>query len=184
MLKVKRVITGIMFCVFFISIVCAVAAAENMFVCDLGVNKIGPKPADTEAQGNVVFYLDESKQELTYKLMVEKIQDVYMAHLHIGPAGKEGQTVAWLYPLPGDVPADRTIKGEFNGILAEGVIRPEDLKNGITIEELLESLTKGNAYVNVHTEKFYMGAIRGQVYSEEFASRMMDENPPAAGNNK
>ena len=170
----------IMFCVFFITIASAVSAAENTFICDLEVNKIGPKPADTQANGSAVFYFDESKHELTYKLMVEKIQDVSMAHLHIGPAGKEGQLAVWLYPPPGESRADRKIEGEFNGTLADGVIRPEDLKDGVSFNELIESLTNGNAYVNIHTEKFVMGAVRGQIYSDRIASRM-EANPTAAG---
>ena len=180
MLKVEKKLTIIMFCIFFVSLATAGAAAQNMFVCKLETNKIGPKPADTEANGSVIFYLDESKQELTYKLLVEKIQDAYMAHLHIGPSDKEGQVAVWLYPIQDNGQASRTIEGEFNGTLADGVIRPEDLKSGITFEEVIESLNNGNAYVNVHTKKFFMGAIRGQVYSQEFASHM-EENPTAAG---
>lgn len=176
-------ITIVMFCIIFISFVSAASSADNMFVCDLVSSTIGPKPADTEATGSAVFYLDESRQELSYKLMVEKIQDTCMAHLHIGPSNKEGETAVWLYPPPGHNPEDRTIEGEFNGTLVDGVIRPEDLKNGITFEELVESLSNGNAYVNVHTEKFVMGAIRGQVHLGEFAAHM-EENPTAAGASK
>jgi len=180
MLKVNRKPTIYMFCFFFVIIASVGAAADNMFICDLTSNSIGPKPADTEANGSAIFLLDESKQELTYKLLVEKIEDAYMAHLHIGPADKEGQMAVWLYPLPGHDSAKRIIEGEFNGTLAEGVISPEDLKNGVTFEELIEALRNDNAYVNVHTEKFVMGAIRGQVQSEQYTSHM-ERLPTAAG---
>jgi len=180
MLKVNRKFAIFICCFFLITIVSSAAAEESMFVCDLAVNKIGPKPADTKAKGSVIFLFDEAKQELTYKLMVEKIEDVYMAHLHIGSPDKQGPMAAWLYPVDDHQAAERIIAGEFNGTLADGVIRPEDLEDGISFEEMMQSLGNGNAYVNVHTKEFYMGAIRGQVYPEEIAGRM-EENPTAAG---
>jgi len=180
MLKINRKLTIFMFCIFFVITASVGAAADNMFICDLTSNSIGPKPADTEANGSAIFLFDENKQELTYKLLVEKIEDAYMAHLHIGPADKEGLLAVWLYPLPGHKPAKRTIEGQFNGTLAEGVIGTEDLENGVTYEELIESLRNDNAYVNVHTEKFVMGAIRGQVHSEQYTSHM-ERMPTAAG---
>jgi len=168
--QAKKKLVVIMCSIFFIILAASAwAARDSMFICQLESNKIGPKPADTEANGSVIFYLDESQQELTYKVLVEKIQDAYMAHLHIGASHKEGQIAVWLYPVREDEKENRTIEGEFNGTLADGVIRPENLKNDITFEELVESLRNGNAYVNVHTEKFVMGAIRGQVYSQDFA---------------
>ena len=180
MLKVNRKLTIFMFCIFFATIASVGAATDNIFICDLESNTIGPKPADTEANGSAIFLFDENKQELTYKLLVEKIEDAYMAHLHIGPADKEGLLAVWLYPLPGHKPAKRTIEGQFNGTLAEGVIGTEDLENGVTYEELIESLRNDNAYVNVHTEKFVMGEIRGQVHSQQYSSHI-ERMPPAAG---
>jgi hypothetical protein len=160
---VNRQIVIVMFCIFLITLVSGALAADNMFVCDLAKCKIGPKPSDTDATGNVVFYLDKNKNELSYKLMVEKIKDTYMAHLHLGSSDKEGIIAAWLYPSQDHGYGKRIIEGEYSGILADGVIRQEDLENGITFEQLIESLRAGNAYVNVHTQKFVMGAIRGQV---------------------
>ena len=62
----------------------------------------------------------KSKQELSCKLLVEKIEAAYMTHLPIGPAEKEGLLAFWLYPLPGHGPDERTIEGQFNGILQKG----------------------------------------------------------------
>ena len=187
MLKERGIITIIVCCTFFITLVSAAAAAtetaDNMFVCDLEVNKVGPKPADTIANGNVIFLLDEEKNELSYKIHVEDIEDVYMAHLHMGPSKKEGIIATWLYPVDEHDSENRTIEGEFTGTLAEGVIRQEDLKHGITLEEIIESLGNGNSYVSVHTKNFVMGAVRGQVYLEGLASQM-EKNPTAAGNNQ
>lgn len=183
MLKEKRMLAVILFCVVFVTFPSPGNGADNMFVCDLQCNKIGPKPAETEATGSAVFLLDESGQELSYKLMVEKIHDAYMAHLHIGSADSQGQMAAWLYPVGDHKPENRVQEGQFSGVLAEGVIRPADLEGEVTFEEVADSLRNGNAYVNVHTEKFVMGAIRGQVRQGEFAAQM-EENPTAAGTSK
>ena len=155
-------------------------AAHSQFVCDLSVNTVGPKPANTNAEGNVIFLLDDVKKELSYKVQVEGIQDVYMVHIHMGPSGKEGIIATWLYPADEHNKENRTIEGNFRGTLAEGVIKQEDLGHGITFAELIESLKNGNAYVNVHTKKFFMGAIRGQVYSQELASHV-ERNTAAEG---
>jgi len=180
MLKEKRMLAVILFCVVFVTFPFPGNGADNMFVCDLQCNKIGPKPAETEATGSAVFLLDESGQELSYKLMVEKIHDAYMAHLHIGPADSQGQMAAWLYPVGDHKPENRVQEGQFSGVLAEGVIRPADLEGEVTFEEVADSLRNGNAYVNVHTEKYVMGEISGQIHAEEFADHM-DRMAPAAG---
>src|SRR5210317_2125181 len=99
MKKQKEILTIIMFCVFTMATVSAgLAAGHYRFSCNLYENKVGPKPANTEASGIVLFQLDEIKQEIVYQLRVEKIQDVYMAHLHMGASNKEGLLAVWLYP--------------------------------------------------------------------------------------
>lgn len=152
-----------MFCMLFVGFVSVGAAANSQFVSPLKCNKLGPKPADSEAEGRVVFHLDESKKELAYTIQVDGIKDAYMAHLHFGPEGKEGHIAAWLYPAENHDSPDRKIAGEFIGTLAEGVIRPKDLKHGITFAELVETMHNGDAYVSIHTTKYVMGALRGQV---------------------
>ena len=185
MLQAKKKLSVIIYSIFLISIAASEGRArDSMFICQLEGNKVGPKPADTRSNGSVIFFLDESKQELTYKVLVEKIQDANMARLHIGSADKGGQLAAWLYPAREDKKEKHTMEGEFNGTLADGVVRPEDLKNGITFEKLIDSLSNGNAYVNVHTEKFVTGAIRGQVYSRGFTKHMEKHLSAAGGSAK
>ncbi|MFW5898990.1 MAG: CHRD domain-containing protein, partial [Jiangellaceae bacterium] len=51
---------------------------------------------DTNATGVAIIKFDGD--ELTYKLNVANIEDVLMAHIHMGAAGENGPVVAWLYP--------------------------------------------------------------------------------------
>lgn len=89
---------------------------------------------------------------------------------------KEGLLAVCLYPRPGSTTQKKcTIEEEFNGTLAEGVIRKEDLKDGI-VGDLTQSLRSWNAYVNVHTRNCIMGELRGQVEIDQYVE-LRDEDP-------
>lgn len=96
-------------------------------------------------------------QELYYRLHVRDIDDVTAAHIHVGQPGEDGDVVAQLFS--GD-PA-----GEFNGLLAEGVITEADLTGPLTgdMDGLVQMLESGGLYVNVHTVVNPAGEIRGQI---------------------
>jgi CHRD domain len=163
MTKLNKKLTFIILCLFLAATVSIVWASICKFGCCLECNKSAPKPVLTDATGKVFFQLDEAKHELSYKLEVEKLRGAYMAHLHIGSTDKEGPIAVWLYPPHNHNAPNRLIEGEFNGILSQGVIRPEDLNDGITFDDLVKSMKNGKAYVNVHTKKYVRGEIRGQI---------------------
>jgi hypothetical protein len=120
-------------------------------------------PAQTRGQGQAIFQIDPDGTSISYKLIVANIQNVTMAHIHLAPAGVNGPVVTWLYP---DAPPAQLIPGRVNGVLAEGVITEFDLVGplaGATLEDLIEALRSGNAYVNVHTSQYPGGEIRGQI---------------------
>ena len=171
--KMRRGLSFMVFAFFVFSIITPVSAFDCEFTCSLQGNKVGPKPADTQAKGSVIFQFDEEKQEIFYKLQVEKIEDVYMAHLHIGPPSKQGPIAVWLYPAIDKVSPKRIIKEEYNGTLAQGTIKQKDIKEGITFEELIKHMKDNQTYVNVHTRKYIPGEIRGQVINsyEKIESR-------------
>ena len=96
-------------------------------------------------------------------------------HIHQGPAGTNGPVVVWLYPstTPGPGPLGA---GRIDGVIAEGTITAANLMGplaGQPLAALVDLLTGGNAYVNVHTNDgvaptntgpgdFPGGEIRGQ----------------------
>lgn len=147
-----------------IALTAAVAAAgsERNFVTHLTGDSEVP-PNDSTAQGQAVFHLSEDGTELHYMLIVANIKNVTQAHIHLAPAGVNGGVVAWLYP---DAPPAQLIPGRSDGVLAEGTITEDDLVNaleGAELEDLVEAILAGNAYVNVHTSQFGGGEIRGQL---------------------
>jgi hypothetical protein len=116
----------------------------------------------TKATGQAIFQLSKDGTELSYKLIVANIQNVFMAHIHIAPAGVNGPVVVWLYPSS---PPAQLIPGRSSGILAEGVITAANLVPSYrgTFDDLIAAIRAGNTYVNVHTNQYPPGEIRGQI---------------------
>jgi hypothetical protein len=138
----------------------AVLAVPTNFVAHLSGGEEVPAN-DSRAQGQAVFQLRDDG--LHYRLIVANIENVTMAHIHLAPAGANGPVVVWLYP---SAPPAQLIPGRSNGVLATGVITSANLVGQLTgqsLDALVEHLTNGNAYVNVHTSQFPGGEVRGQI---------------------
>lgn len=134
----------------------------------------------TDAEGKAEFKLVDNGTKIRFKLKVEEITNVWMAHIHLAPAGTNGGIVVWLYPRAAPPPA-QAIPGEFDGELAEGVITATDLVGdlaGQPLSALVDAMRAGNTYVNVHTNDFVglpntgpgdfgSGEIRGQLHEHD-----------------
>ena len=132
---------------------------------------------DTRAKGKAEFKLSKDGTELHYKLNVSKIDNAFMAHIHLGPAGANGPIVVWLFPSTAPVQGPLGA-GRFNGKIAEGTITAANLVGllaGQPLSALLDAIQAGNTYVNVHTNDgvaptntgpgdFPGGEIRGQIH--------------------
>jgi hypothetical protein len=118
---------------------------------------------DTLATGQAIFRLSKDGTVLHYRLIVANLENTRMAHIHLAPAGANGPVVAWLFP---SAPPATLISGRFSGVLATGHITAEDLVGplaGMSLDDLVAALEAGNAYVNVHTNQYPGGEIRGQI---------------------
>jgi hypothetical protein len=127
-------------------------------------------PRDTNARGVATFKLSEDGTELSYKVNVANIENVFASHIHCGAVGVNGPIGVTLFMgTPGG--------GRVDGTLAEGTITAPDPGNGCGWADLaavVAALNSGNTYVNVHTNDgvglpntgpgdFPGGEIRGQV---------------------
>jgi hypothetical protein len=120
-------------------------------------------PVSTSASGAASFWLSADGLELRFKLSVTTLNNVTMAHLHLGAAGENGPPVVWLYP---SAPPAKVIAGASNGVIAEGVIKAGDLSGslvGKTVADLVTAIKAHTIYVNVHTQDHGDGEIRGQL---------------------
>jgi hypothetical protein len=121
-------------------------------------------PAATRAQGQTIFRVAADGSSIHFQLNLANIENVTMAHIHLAPPGVNGPVVVWLYP---SAPPAQLIEGRFQGVLAAGVITEADLVGplaGQTLADLLDEIHSGNAYVNVHTQQFPAGEVRGQIH--------------------
>jgi hypothetical protein len=145
----------------------AAADSPNNFRTHLSGGAEVPTPVDTHAQGQAIFQLSKDGTEMHYKLITANIEDLFMAHIHLAPAGQNGPIVVWLYGTPPPEPDDDLIPGRFDGVLAEGTITAGDLVGplaGESLSALVDAIEEGNTYVNVHTIDFPGGEIRGQIH--------------------
>ncbi len=113
----------------------------------------------TSASGRAVFSADVKTEKIRYMVRVKDIEDVTMAHIHLGAKGKNGPPIAMLH-------VRSMKKGKFSGVLARGIITKKDLMGpykGKTVKDLVREMETGNTYVNVHTKAHPEGEIRGQI---------------------
>jgi hypothetical protein len=129
----------------------------------------------TRARGVATFQLSADGSALSYRLIASNIENVHMAHIHLGARGENGPVVVWLHPVPGPPPGPAD-SGRQNGVLATGTITAANLVGplqGAPFSALVDALIAGGAYVNVHTSSTTIplgepgnnpaGEIRGQI---------------------
>ena len=142
----------------FLFAVFAVAAGKDTFHSKLTGGNETPA-IKTKAKGEAVFHLSKEGKEISYKLKVSNIENVTAAHIHMGKKGVEGPPLAGLFAGPKK-------EGKFSGVLAEGTLTDKDLMSslsGKSVDDLVKIIKSGDTYVNVHTDKFPNGEIRGQI---------------------
>jgi hypothetical protein len=138
--------------------VSAVFADEKSFKADLSGNDEVPG-VNTPAKGEAKFTLSSDGKVLNYTLVVRDIENPTVAHIHIGKSGKNGQPVANIFNGP-------KREGKVRGNISQASLTANDLKGdfkGKSINELVALITSGDAYVNVHTDAYPDGEIRGQI---------------------
>lgn len=132
-------------------------AADKSFKSMLSGSESVPA-VETMAKGDATFTVIKDEKALSYYVTVSDIENVTAAHIHLGKKGENGPPVALI--------TNEKKAGKFSGTLAEGTITKKDLMGSMTgksVEDLIKQIKKGNAYLNVHTDKYPNGEIRGQV---------------------
>lgn len=154
---------GIVFLISLVAVGTAIAQTNRpqVFLAHLSGEQEA-EPVDTRARGLAHFHLNHDGDELRYTLIVANIEDVFASHIHL--EASNGPVVVWLYP-PDGPPGDQ-IDGRFSGVLAKGTITADDLVGPLekgSLDDLLDEMRSGNAFVNVHTEANPGGEIAGPV---------------------
>ncbi len=123
----------------------------------------------TQGKGTFRAEISQRDQELDYRLQYRGLSaPVQQAHIHFGQFAVNGGVSVFLCSNLGNGPVGTpacpdsgTVKGTLT---AADVVGPAD--QGIDpgeFKELAAAIRAGIAYVNVHTDKFEGGEIRGQL---------------------
>lgn len=131
---------------------------------------------DTPARGVAIFQLSADGSELSYRIVVTNIENVFAAHIHCNVAGMNGPIGVTLFE-------GLAASGPVTGVLTVDSVTATDppvppaTMNACgweTLEDVVEAVEAGGAYVNVHTNDgidppntgpgdFPGGEIRGQL---------------------
>jgi hypothetical protein len=142
------------------------ANVQQTFTAHLTGDQERPTPVTTDGSGQAIFKLSKDGTSLSYKVIVNNIENITQAHIHCGSTADAGPVITFLF---GFVAEGIT----RNGVLAEGVVtsaniiaRPDSpiCSGGVaTFDQLIEKMKSGHAYINVHTIAHPPGEIRGQI---------------------
>ena len=128
-------------------------------------------PISTPASGSFKATINRAGDRVSWKLSYRDFETpVQAAHVHFGQPGVNGGVSAFLCSnLPGapaGVQACPTSAAKLSGtIRAQDVVGPAD--QGIApgeLGELASAMQAGVTYVNVHSDAFPNGEIRGQIH--------------------
>jgi hypothetical protein len=135
------------------------------FVANLNGGQEVP-PVFTSGHGTGNFTLNFDSTELSYDISIQDVEGtIVAAHFHNAPTGQNGGVVKTIFS--GTLDGSDTT---FTGIWSSS--DPEPLTPA-----LVNELFAGNIYVNVHTDLYPPGEVRGQIYDFAIAN-----DPPTAVN--
>jgi hypothetical protein len=123
-----------------------VLAAETTLTATLAGVTEGDNPGDEDGSGSATIVLDPAEGTACWTLEVADIEPVTQSHIHVGAEGESG-----------DIVVNLDVDG-FEGS-SEGCGEP--MEDAAILQEIVDN--PAGFYVNVHTEDFPAGAIRGQL---------------------
>lgn len=152
------------------AIVAGAALVATASAAHAVVFKIGPFPLQgvqevppvvTPATGEATLFIDNMSGAFTLEYEFSGLtSNVTLAHFHNAPAGTNGGVIYWLAAAGAPDNDPGTL---MSPPLPTGVTSAMDSGTGVFPAASLSELFAGNIYVNIHTEQFGGGEIRGQV---------------------
>ena len=123
----------------------------------------------TTGGGSFAASIDDETQMITYELSYARLEGTATnaAHIHFAQRSVNGAVHAFLCGGGGKPPCPAT-EATVTGTIAPADILGSD--RGIeagAFEEFVQAIRAGHAYVNVHTNKWPGGEIRGQIHDRD-----------------
>jgi hypothetical protein len=118
-------------------------------------------PVLTGSHGNATVTIDRGAQTITYRVNVYNLPTGLTAsHIHVGPAnaGLNG-------PIVVNFNVTQTISNDFaiTGTATAADLQPRPQQGINSWDDLVMAIASGATYVNVHSQAFPGGEIRGQL---------------------
>jgi hypothetical protein len=132
------------------------AFAQEAFIAS---NMTGAKevpPVNSMASGTAA--LVNNQTFIDYDLSVSDLYNATSAHIHQGKVGANGPIVVTLYKTADPSPG---LFGGYSGNITSSML--EGPLKGQQLSALVDLMSNGQAYVNVHTIKNKNGEIRDQI---------------------
>ncbi|MDQ0206059.1 CHRD domain-containing protein [Alkalicoccobacillus murimartini] len=143
------------------------------FLVDLTPYEVVNEDTDvtSDASGEAHIQVSDDGSYLEYWVEAEYLEDAVAGHLHSGPKGENGPPKE-LVLFETDEPMD------YNGEVASGTLTEDDLVGELTWQEFSMALVAGEVYIDIHTEEYPDGELRGQLdeYAQD-AAKMPTEMP-------
>jgi hypothetical protein len=157
-MKIVSLLAGLMLLATLSLAPAAMAQGTNFLAVLNGANQI--PSVSTNGHGVFLASLSVDGKSLAFRLIVANIENVVVAHIHLGDSTHNGPPVAFLlHPT--------LLPGRSDGTIAMGTITGADLVGplqGQPLSALVDAIQHGNTYVNVHTTQNPSGEIRGQIF--------------------
>lgn len=135
-----------------------------------GFNEVvGPGSISTTGRGTLRARVHEDAETISYMLSYSDMENpVTQAHIHFAQQHVGGGVIAFLCG-GGDKPACPSPGGTVTGVIdAADIIGPEG--QGIepgSFGEAVRAIRAGATYANVHSTRWPMGEIRGQIRQDD-----------------
>jgi len=140
----------------------AAAGTEMKLAASLSGSEQVPA-VQTKGTGQFQGTVASSNKSISYRLTASNLSSPWTAaHIHVGKKGANGGVVAFLCG-GGEKPSCPASGGRVSGrITAANVLAVNGVTKG-DLSSLIQAITNGDTYVNVHTTKYKDGEIRGQI---------------------
>lgn len=126
----------------------------------------------SNSTGTAKFLVNDNNSKISYWINVTGIRKINQAHVHNGTTGQDGDIVVSLLSNSKSAKGNATTpKIGFNGNITKDDLRGP--MQGKDISDLITLMGNGSAYVNIHTDKYPKGAIRGQISSSDSEMQLM-----------
>ena len=137
-------------------------------------------PTNPNSAGLATFRLSDNTSQISYSVNISGIKKASQAQIHIGTIGKSGDVVATLAKEKSasgvDDPPIILISGNLTKNDLQGPLKDNEITN------LVNLMKNGTTYVNIYTDKYPEGAIRGQInFAEVGAGRGLSGSSKGTG---